>query len=73
MLIPLPAEYVVFEGATNVTLDCSGTGDPVPTIHWLRNGLVLPFPREQVGIWHLPLNFLQLPCCCMHYVVSRLS
>lgn len=49
MFAPLPIEYVALEGAVNLTLDCFGSGDPVPDIHWLRNGLILPFPREHVS------------------------
>lgn len=52
---PLPLEYVFIEGDVNRTLDCFGRtdqrefiADPEPTVHWLRDGCVLPFPREHV-------------------------
>ena len=58
MLGSLPLEYVFIEGDVNRTLDCfnsrdrngNSTADPEPAIHWLRNGLVLPFPREHVRL-----------------------
>ena len=48
MLGPLPLEYVFLEGDVNRTLDCFGSGDPEPAVHWLKDGLVLPFPRQHV-------------------------
>ncbi len=35
-------------GTDALTLDCSGSGDPDPVIHWLRGDTVLPIAGEQV-------------------------
>ena len=41
-----PAKIVEFIG-TNITLNCSATGDPQPVISWKRQGSQLPVGRSQ--------------------------
>ena len=71
MLDPLPLEYVFLEGDVNRTLDCSGRGDPEPTVHWLRNALVLPFPREHVSQYSTAISAFHNDIGCKIVIVFQ--
>ena len=45
---PLPMEYIVLVGAINTTLDCRGTGDPLPDLAWVKDDLILPITGQHV-------------------------
>ena len=48
MFGPLVFGVTVPTGSQNVTLDCFGSGDPVPDVGWLLGDVILPVPGEHV-------------------------
>ncbi len=40
------------DGDVNATLDCVGSGDPEPVVHWLRGDTILPVGGQQVISTH---------------------
>ena len=54
-----PAKTVVTLGS-DLTLKCSATGDPQPTITWKKQGAELPFGRSHVSKEGLIINGLKM-------------
>ena len=55
-----PSEKIVGYRGSNLTLKCSATGDPQPTITWKRQGAQLPFGRSHVSKEALIINGLKM-------------